>query len=202
MGAPSRRQKNDKVRRPPRRRKNGEVRPREHLTPQEVAKLVEAASHEGRYGFRDALMIRMAYVHGLRARELIGLLWSDVDFDDGNLFIRRVKRGKPAVHPLTPDVVRSLKKLSKDRQGFVFTSERDTPLSVNGFGKIVARAGEKLELGFRVHPHMLRHSCGYKLVNDGEDTRGIQGYLGHANIKDTVRYTTLGPNRFKNFWTD
>ena len=55
---------------------------------------------------------------------------------------------------------------------------------------------------FKVHPHMLRHSCGYKLANDGVDTRTIQSFLGHVSIQHTVRYTELAPNRFKHLWRD
>ena len=68
--------------------------------------------------------------------------------------------------------------------------------------KIVARAGVAAQLGFPIHPHMLRHACGYKLANDGQDTRAIQHYLGHRNIQHTVRYTELAPHRFRTFWTD
>ena len=50
--------------------------------------------------------------------------------------------------------------------------------------------------------HMLRHSCGYKLANDGHDTWAIQGYLGHRSIVSTQRYTALAPGRFKYFWKD
>lgn len=49
---------------------------------------------------------------------------------------------------------------------------------------------------------MLRHAAGYKLANDGQDTRAIQHYLGHRNISHTVRYTELSPERFKDFWQD
>jgi site-specific recombinase XerD len=46
---------------------------------------------------------------------------------------------------------------------------------------------------------MLRHACGYKLANDGHDTRAIQDYLGHVSIQHTVRYTELSPVKFKGF---
>jgi len=68
--------------------------------------------------------------------------------------------------------------------------------------KIIARAGELAGLGFPVHPHMLRHACGFKLANDGHDTRAIQHYLGHKNIQHTVRYTDLAAGRFNGFWVD
>jgi site-specific recombinase XerD len=65
-----------------------------------------------------------------------------------------------------------------------------------------SRAGEIAGLGFPVHPHMLRHACGFKLANEGVDTRALQAYLGHRSIQHTVRYTELSPDRFKRFWKD
>ena len=85
---------------------------------------------------------------------------------------------------------------------YVFVSERQAPLSVAGYQRTVARAGKAAGFSFLVHSHMLRHSCGYKLANDGQDTRAIQHYLGHKSITSTVRYTALAPDRFRNFWKD
>lgn len=72
----------------------------------------------------------------------------------------------------------------------------------SNFLKIVGRAGDKAKIGIPVHPHMLRHSTGFKLANDGRDTRSIQHYLGHKNIQHTVRYTEISAVRFKEFWPD
>jgi site-specific recombinase XerD len=85
---------------------------------------------------------------------------------------------------------------------YVFISERRAPLSVAGYQRMVARAGVAAKFTFLVHSNMLRHACGFKLGNDGHDTRAIQAYLGHRSIMSTVRYTALTPNRFKNFWKD
>ena len=100
--------------------------------------------------------------------------------------------------------LRALRRLQRETaQGVhVFVSERLAPLSVAGYQRMVARAGEAAKFGFLVHSHMLRHSCGYKLANDGQDTRAIQHYLGHRSIASTVRYTALAPDRFKGFWKD
>jgi site-specific recombinase XerD len=86
------------------------------------------------------------------------------------------------------------------RSPFVFTSERGAPFSTAGFVRMIERAGTLAKLGFKAHPHMLRHACGYKLANNGHDTRALQAYLGHKNIQHTVRYTELAPTRFKDFW--
>jgi site-specific recombinase XerD len=77
---------------------------------------------------------------------------------------------------------------------------RGTPFTTAGFAKLVERAGIAAGFRFGVHPHMLRHACGYKLANDGHDTRSPQAYLGHKNIQHTVKYTELSPTRFKDFW--
>ena len=84
----------------------------------------------------------------------------------------------------------------------MFVSERQAPLTTDAVRKIVWRAGREAGIEFPVHPHMLRHATGYKLANDGQDTRAIQHYLGHRNIEHTTRYTELAPDRFRNFWSD
>jgi len=85
---------------------------------------------------------------------------------------------------------------------YVFMTERKAPITADTFRKIIVRAGEKAELGLAAHPHMLRHSTGFKLANDGRDTRSIQHYLGHKNIQHTVRYTEIASVKFKEFWDD
>jgi len=85
---------------------------------------------------------------------------------------------------------------------FIFTSERGAPFTPAGFRKLVARLGVAAKFKFPVHPHMLRHACGYQLANQGVDTRSLQAYLGHKNIQHTVRYTEMSSTRFKNFWKD
>jgi site-specific recombinase XerD len=114
---------------------------------------------------------------------------------------------KPSVHPLGGKELRALRKLQRETPDglqavHVFVSERLAPLSVAGYQRMVARAGDAAGFPFLVHSHMLRHSTGYKLANDGQDTRAIQHYLGHRSIASTVRYTALAPDRFKGFWKD
>ena len=191
-------------RRMPTRRPNAELRTREHLTGGEVEKLIEAA-RGNRWAHRDATMILIAYRHGLRASELCDLQWTQVHFTSANLDVRRRKNGAPATHPLTGLELRALRRLKREQEPsspFVFISERGAPFSGEGFARLLQRAGKAAGLTIRVHPHMLRHACGYKLANDGVDTRALQAYLGHKNIQHTVRYTELAPGRFKGFWRD
>jgi integrase len=146
-------------------------------------------------------MVLMAFRHGLRVSELVDLKWSDIDFKAGTIHIRRLKGSKDSTHYLEGDELRPLRSFHRGAQGpFVFTSERSGPISAAGFRKQVARWGEKAKLPFPVHPHMLRHACGYALANRGMDTRSLQAYLGHASITHTVRYTEMSPTRFKGIW--
>jgi type 1 fimbriae regulatory protein FimE len=178
---------------------------RRHLTPTEVEQLMEAAGKRGRYGHRDRTLILVAYRHGLRAGEVVALRWDQVDLDGGSLFVSRLKHGRPSTHPLQGPTIRALRRLQREQatpSPYVFTSERDGPMTTDGVRKLVARAGREAGLPFHIHPHMLRHACGYKLAADGQDTRAIQAYLGHASIGNTVKYTELAPGRFRNFWRD
>src|SRR5881392_3235234 len=123
---------------PPKRVANRERRSREHLTPDEVDKLMAAAGRLGRHGHRDATLILLAYRHGFRVSELVTLRGPELRA------LRRLHRDYPA-------------------SPYVFTTERRGPLTDSAVRKIVARAGEDAKLGFPVHPHMLRHACGFKL---------------------------------------
>jgi type 1 fimbriae regulatory protein FimB/type 1 fimbriae regulatory protein FimE len=187
----------------PSRPPNAELRTREHLTPDEVERLIEAAK-TNRWGDRDALMVLLAYRHGLRAAEVVDLRWEQVDFKRASLHVRRAKSGTPATHPLTGRELRALRRQQRavDGSPFVFVSERGAPLTAPGFSRMVERAGIVADLGIKAHAHMLRHACGFKLANDGHDTRALQGYLGHKNIQNTTRYTALAPNRFRGFFHD
>jgi type 1 fimbriae regulatory protein FimB/type 1 fimbriae regulatory protein FimE len=173
----------------PRRRRNSDLRTREYLTEAEVGRLIEAAK-DNRWGHRDSTMLLIAFRHGLRASELVDLRWEQIDLENAILHVRRVKQGTPATHPLTGRELRALRRLRREQEPkspFVFVSERGDPFSNRGFQATVERAGK---------------AAGYKLANDGVDTRTIQAYLGHKSIQHTVRYTELAPTRFKSLFRD
>src|SRR3974390_2420153 len=118
---------------------------------------------------------------------------------------RLAKRRSAASARRLESRVRALRRLQCEQEPkspFVFTSERGAPFSTAGVARMIERAGVDAKLAFKAHPHMLRHACGYALVNKGHDTRALQAYLGHRNIQHTVRYTELSPTRFKDFWRD
>ncbi len=74
------------------------------------------------------------------------------------------------------------------------------PFSRMGIAHMVERAGKAAKLSFPIHVHILLHSTGYELANRGMDTRRLQHYLGHASIQNTVRYTQMSPEPFKDIW--
>jgi type 1 fimbriae regulatory protein FimB/type 1 fimbriae regulatory protein FimE len=188
---------------PPRRKPNADLRTREYLTEAEIERLLKAAKGN-RWGQRDVAMILIACRHGLRAAELIDLRWDQVELGrNACLHVRRVKNGTPSTHPLQGDEMRALRALmpaGRRQSPFVFITERGTPFTTAGFAKMVARLGVAAKFKFAVHPHMLRHACGFALANKGHDTRALQAYLGHRNMQHTVKYTELAPTRFKDFW--
>jgi integrase len=192
---------------PPRRRPKEEAEGPPYLTEDEVEQLIKAAAKTGRYGHRDSTMLLVAYTHGLRATELSRLRWDHINLKDRSIYIKRLKGSVSGTHPLRKREMTALKKLcpiATARRGPVFKTERDTPISRRGFHQVIARAGELADFTFPVHPHLLRHGCGYRLTNAGQDIRLIQAWLGHQNIQHTVHYTQLSPDRFERvkFWED
>ena len=122
----------------------------------------------------------------------------------GHLAVQRLKNGVASTHPLRGPELRALRQLRRDWPDgpYLFASERGGPMAASNVRKLAARSGLAAKIPFPVHPHMLRHACGFKLANDGVDTRSLQHYLGHKNITHTVKYTDLAPDRFKGFWKD
>lgn len=173
---------------------------RKYLKADEIDLLLTAAK-KTRNPIRDQLIVWSSYRHGLRSVELVGLRWEAVDFELARLHVWRAKNGRPSVHPIQGKELRLLRTLQRrnPKASHIFMSERGGVLSRRAVRKIVKLLGEKC-LKFPINHHMFRHSCGYALANDGQDTRAIQDYLGHKNINHTVIYTALSADRFNNFW--
>ena len=169
---------------------------RQYLSEDEVERIVKCAAND-----RDRLMILMAYRHGLRVSELINMTWRQLDLDAGCLEVRRAKGGEDGQHSIGGREIRGLRKLRRQQPvgiRYVFVTDRGAPMTRNGFYKLLAKAAELDD----VHPHLLRHGCGFKLVNDGTDTLSIAAYLGHANIQNTKRYARMNATRFDGIWRD
>ena len=186
---------------PPRRRRNNEVRVREYLTEDECRSLISTAKKRAaRYGLRDALAIRMCWRHGLRVSELVALRWDHVEWKTARLTVHRAKGSVDSTHPLSGDELRELRALRRTQEPgcrFIFMNERKAPVTAAGFRKMLSTVSAACGLP-QVHPHMLRHSCGFYMADRHEDVRVMQDWLGHANVQNTVRYTTLAPGRLDN----
>ena len=184
--------------------KKPSTREREYLRSSEIKAMIRAAKKVGRHGIRDGGIILLMFRHGLRTAELVTLKWTQIDLVGGYIEVHRVKHGHDSIHPLRSPELRALRQIERDytSTSYVFVSERKAPLSTRSIRHIIARAGELAGIPFQVHPHQLRHACGYYLAAGGHDTRAIQDYLGHKNIHHTVRYTQMSPQRFESFWMD
>jgi type 1 fimbriae regulatory protein FimB/type 1 fimbriae regulatory protein FimE len=191
---------------PPRRTHNKHEREYEYVTHDEFKAIHKAAGSIGRHPQRDALMIAMAFRHGLRATEVVSLDWKHLDLKRRTFDVFRAKGGKRGVHDLHVKEVAALRKLQPDPQnrisGPVFLTERGGALTTNGFFKVVQRAGQVAGITRPLHPHCLRHGCGFYMTDKGVHLRVIQDWLGHQNIQMTCRYTDLAPGRLRGAFPD
>lgn len=183
---------------------------RKFLTHHEVSLLLQAALTT-RHPERDTCMILLAFLHGLRVSELLSLRLADLELVSRKLCVRRLKNGFSTVHPLLAEEVtclrswltarETIKSPAAEEEGdWLFISQSGRPLTRQRFYDLLAEAGRKAGLTVSVHPHMLRHGCGYALADNGIDTRLIQDYLGHRNIRHTVIYTASNSARFDRVW--
>jgi len=172
---------------------------RAYLTEAEVEQLVKAAGNH-----RDATMILLAYRHGLRVSELVNLSWAQLKLREGRIDIARLKGGEDGVHPISGREMRALKRIQREQvvgSKFVFMTSRGAPMTREGFRVMLSKAANRAGLD-GVHPHLLRHATGYKLVNQGMDSLSLAAYLGHRNINNTKRYARMAANRFEGIWRD
>jgi len=170
---------------------------RQWLTEAEVEAIIKACENE-----RDRLMVLMAYRHGLRVSELIALTWRQIDLDAARLRVLRAKGSEDGVHPLSGREIRTLRSLRRRQvvgTPWVFVTSRGGPMTRNGFFKLLVKAATRAGIP-DVHPHLLRHGCGFKLVNQGMDTLSLAAYLGHANVQNTKRYARMDAARFDGLW--
>jgi type 1 fimbriae regulatory protein FimB len=180
-------------------------RTREYLTADEMGKLLTAAKTASRNPVRDYCALLLMFRHGLRVSELCSIKLSDINVQTKEFHVNRLKDCDSGPHELYNGEPTAVKAWLVERAKMnppagvdtLFISERRKPLSritVWHMIGLVAKAAGLEHLS--IHPHMLRHTTGYSLVNKGTDIRIIQGYLGHKAISSTVRYTALDSRRF------
>lgn len=176
-------------------------RGRNYLSSLQVDQLLNGAKNS-RNPERNQALILMLYRHGLRETELCRAKLSQLDLVAGRIWVARIKGGLSTDQPVVGLEVRLLKRYLRtrtDTQPWLFVSEQQGPLGRHAVIYIVGRAAESAGLG-HIHPHMLRHSCGYYLANKGYDLRLIQDYLGHRDPKYTALYTRTAACRFEGLW--
>ena len=181
------------------------MKTRKHLTSIEVGKLI-AATKGSRNEARDRCLLLLIFRHGLRVSEACGLTMSQIDIESRVLHVARLKKGLSTTHPLRADELRSIKAWMVERKSMktagdaFFISERRRPMNRKTAWLAIRNYGRIAGLPLPAHPHMLRHACGFALADQGADTRLIQDYLGHQDIRHTVIYTAANPARFEKLW--
>lgn len=176
-------------------------RGRDYLGPAQMDRLLSAA-RKGRHGARDHLLMLMMFRHGLRVSEAIMLRRDQVDLEQSRLWVVRLKGGLSVEHPIEGDELRAIRRWLAQRDDalpWLFVSERKQPMTRQSVNYLIGAIGLRAGLG-RIHPHMLRHSCGFALANRGYDLRLIQDYLGHRDPRHTAHYTRTAARRFDGIW--
>lgn len=169
------------------------------LTPEEIARLLEAPDPDHPMCWRDRAVLEFLYASGVRVSELVGLPLSSLDLERG--FATVVGKGaKERLVPIGEPARRALGRYLRDvrpaldrgaGRGRVFLNRRGRPLSREGVWTVVRDAARRAGIRRKVSPHTLRHTFATHLVQGGADLAAVQELLGHADISTTQIYTHL-----------
>ncbi len=173
----------------------------EYITEAEFEQMIKSA-RSGRHAERNVALLRLSFEHGLRASEVAQARLTQVKINEARFMVKRLKGSLSTEHPLSGEAVRALRaylRTREDKLPWVFVTERGEPFTRQGLHYLIGSIAKRAGL-HHVHPHMLRHGCGFALANRGRDTRLIQDYLGHKDIKNTVLYTRTAARRFEGLW--
>lgn len=175
------------------------------LTEEQVDALLAAPDTETALGLRDKAMLELMYATGLRVSELVGLLLSNINLNQG--VVRVIGKGqKERLVPIGDEAHESLNAyLSTSRPGllqgvqtdYVFVTTRKSGMTRQAFWYMVRRYAEQCDVSKKLSPHMLRHSFATHLLNHGADLRVVQLLLGHSDLSTTQIYTHIAREGLK-----
>lgn len=165
------------------------------LSRNEIKKLIKKTKNK-----KHRLLLSLVYGAGLRVSEAVSLRVKDINLEELTIHLKNSKGKKDRI-TIFPDKLKAdLRSLiaGKDKNDFVFSSQRDGRLSTRTAQKVfkdsLKKAGIKKEATF----HSLRHSFATHLLENGVDVRYVQRLLGHQNIRTTQRYTQVTNPKLKN----
>jgi len=165
------------------------------LTKKEVIKLFDATNN-----FKSKLILKILYSSGLRVSEVTNLKFEDINFDEKTGIVRQGKGKKDRIFILSKEITDDLtdyqKRLNKT-QGYIFTNNKNNPISTRNIQKIIKNSAKKANINKNITPHKLRHSFATHLLESGTDIRIIQELLGHSNLQTTQIYTHISREQIK-----
>jgi integrase/recombinase XerD len=180
------------------------------LDEEEVDLLLRAVTGDDPLAQRDRALLELLYGTGIRISEAVGLDVDDIDLEDGVVRVLGkgskerivpVGRGaRDAIDAYVRDGRRALRGPGSRRAGdaaALVLNARGGRISRQSCWTIVKRAGERVGLGERLSPHVLRHSCATHMLDHGADLRVVQELLGHASLSTTQVYTKVSPERLR-----
>lgn len=154
----------------------------------EISKIIQNIGNP-----KHKLLVSLAYAAGLRVSEIINLKIKDINLDELTIHIKGAKGNKDRItifpEKIKNDIIDLIR--SKDKNDYVFASERGGKLTERTAQKVFENALKKAGIGKDATFHSLRHSFATHLLENGVDVRYVQELLGHANIRTTQLYTKV-----------
>ena len=180
----------------------------EILTTKEVDMRLDQPLMNTNKGIRDRAMLELLYATGIRVTELVSLKVTDVNLNGAYIHCRDENRER--IIPFGAIAKSVLKDyLKKARPAMVtdvnekilFTNCNGTPMSRQGFWKLLKKYAQSAGIQSDITPHTLRHSFAAHMVANGADLRSVQEMLGHSDISTTQIYAKMNNSKIKEVYS-
>ena len=168
-----------------------------YLTINDVEKILNASDMSNKIGIRDAFILELLYVTGIRVSELTNIKLNDISIVEKKIKImgkgskERIVYYGTRCQELLNKYLNIRNDFLKQANDYLILSNTGKQISTREIRNIINRLKVKAGIDINISPHTFRHTFATHMLNEGADLRSVQELLGHENLSTTTIYTHL-----------
>lgn len=177
-----------------------------YLYYEDVIKILNVPDLNTSIGIRDALILELLYVTGIRVSELVNIKLSDIDYNIKKILItgkgnkQRIVMYGNKCNNLLEKYLNIRNEFLKDDNNYLLLGIKGKKINDRVIRDIINKYALKAGVNIKISPHTFRHTFATHMLNEGADLRSVQELLGHENLSTTTIYTHVTNERLRNVY--